>query len=55
MESKGIDKPHWERLKRLIQQTRNGKATLHWQDGLPVDIEDVETRRKHIDLTKDTD
>lgn len=49
------DKPHWDRLRKLLEQTRNGKATIHWQDGLPVDIEDIETRRKKIDLTKDTD
>ena len=49
-------KPHWERLIRLVEKTRNGKATFHWQDGLPIDLQDTETHRRHIDLTKeDTD
>ena len=48
-------KIHWQRLRDLIEQTRNGKGRIYWQDGLPISIEDVETARKHIDLTKDTD
>ena len=49
------DKPHWKRLRELLQQTRNGKATLYWQDGLPIELKDIESRRKIIDLTKDVE
>ena len=49
------EKPHWNRLKDILQQSRNGRARIYWQDGLPVSIEDIETNRKKIDLTQNTD
>ena len=49
------EKPHWVRLRDIIQQSRNGRARIYWQDGLPVSIEDIETNRKKIDLTQNTD
>ena len=46
------EKPHWKKLKDIIQDFGNGKAIIVFQDGLPVQIDEIEGEKKNINLTK---
>ena len=49
------DKPHWDRLIKLMGIYCNGKVVIDFQNGLPIRIVEIEGKDRNIDLTKDTD
>jgi len=43
---------HWQTLIEEICHYRNGEVKLTFQDGLPMNIDEIEGKGKRIDLTK---
>ena len=46
------DKPHWIKLRELIECYGNGEAVIKFQDGLPVLIVEIRGEKTNIVLTK---
>ena len=46
------DKPHWTKLKELIECYGNGEAVIKFQDGLPILIVEIRGEKTNINLTK---
>jgi len=48
-----MEKPHWERLKKLVKTMKFGEIKVKIAESLPVRAEVDQSIRLSVDLTKD--